>query len=128
MWETLSFSSSVLFGTVYSSKYLISLLKRKEIVCLGEPMTEKLMVLMDEETERELNEIVSRLIEVLEFREEDRDKLERLLLAFLILLKRVERKSSTASKESEVGSRKTQYPSDYDEMVGSPHSREKVIG
>ena len=51
-------------------------------------MTEKLMVLMDEETERELNEIVSRLIEVLEFREEDRDKLERLLLAFLILLKR----------------------------------------
>ena len=89
-------------------------------------MTEKLMVLMDEETERELNEIVSRLIEVLEFREEDRDKLERLLLAFLILLKRVERKSSTASKESEVGSRKTQCPSDYDEMVGSPHSREKV--
>jgi len=30
-------------------------------------------------------------------------------------------------KESEVGSRKTQCPSDYCEMAGSPHSREKLL-
>jgi len=30
-------------------------------------------------------------------------------------------------KESEVGSRKTQCPSDYCEMAGSPHSREKAF-
>ena len=29
-------------------------------------------------------------------------------------------------KESEVGSRKTQCPSDHYEMAGSPHSREKL--
>jgi len=37
----------------------------------------------------------------------------------------LEKELKTISKESEVGSRKTQYPSDYDEMVGSPHSQEK---
>ena len=30
-------------------------------------------------------------------------------------------------KESEVGSHKTQCPSDYYEMAGSPHSREKLL-